>query len=105
MDPNSVYHILSCPNEVNTGWFLKHTKQLLNHYDGYDLQVKLRDAGVRGITTLTPFTEDDPLEFGLDVPKPSQESQKTDWVEDDKKFYIINVSDSETLKNGFIYIR
>ena len=42
------------------------------------------------------------LDFGLDDIKPITTSE---WIEDEKKYYILNVSDSATLKNGFRYIK
>ena len=30
---------------------------------------------------------------------------KSEWVEDEKKYYILNVSDCATLNNGFRYIK
>jgi hypothetical protein len=43
-----------------------------------------------------------PLDFGLDDVKPIS---TTDWIEDETKYYILTVSDSTNLKNGFRYIK
>ena len=109
VDPNNVYRILNCPNEVNTDWFLNHIKHLLTHYDGsclHEWTEQLSNAGVQGITTLTTFNENaiDPLDFGLDGPEPvqeSKESERTDWIEDETIYSILAVPDSANLKNGF----
>ena len=62
----------------------------------HDNAEKFIDAGVQGMTTLTSVKEIeiDPLGFGLDGPEPIQESEKTDWIEDETKYYILTVSDS-----------
>ena len=41
------------------------------------------------------------LYFGLDI-EPNTNSK---WIEDEQKYYILNVSDCATLKNGFRYIK
>ena len=41
------------------------------------------------------------LDFGLTV----EAATKSEWVEDEKKYYILNVSDCATLNNGFRYIK
>ena len=41
------------------------------------------------------------LDFGLDI-EPNTNSK---WIEDEQKYYILNVSDCATLKNGFRYIK
>ena len=35
----------------------------------------------------------------------AEKTTNSDWIEDEKKYYILNVSDSATLKNGFRYIK
>ena len=41
------------------------------------------------------------LDFGLDI-EPNTNSK---WIEDEQTYYILNVSDCATLKNGFRYIK
>ena len=43
-----------------------------------------------------------PLDFGLDD---VQAISSTDWIEDETKYFILTVSDSANLKNGFRYIK
>ena len=42
------------------------------------------------------------LDFGLDDIKQITTSK---WIENEQKYYILNVSDCATLKNGFRYIK
>ena len=44
--------------------------------------------------------EFDPLDAGFDIV-----TEKCDWDEDEKKYYILNVSDRTNLTNGFRYIK
>jgi len=59
------------------------------------------------ISILKKFHEEtteaiDPLDFGLDDVNPIK---TTDWIEDETKYYILTVSDSASLRNGFRYIK
>ena len=41
------------------------------------------------------------LDFGLDT----ESNTTSKWIENEQKYYILNVSDCATLKNGFRYIK
>jgi hypothetical protein len=46
------------------------------------------------------ITKQNDLDAGLDI-----ESECTEWISDEKVYYILNLSDTATLKNGFRYIK
>ena len=69
-------------------------------------EVRYHQATYGGrVSVLKRFHEEvveeiDRLDAGLDIV-----TEQCDWVEDEKKYYILNVSDRTNLTNGFRYIK